>query len=146
MPCFSFTVEGKPQGKGRPRSTVRGGFARHYTPAKTVAYEKLTAFRAREAYDGPIHLGPVKLGIEMVIPWPASTSKAKRAVQSYAPVKPDIDNVVKAICDGLNGVIYKDDAQVIRCIATKKRGDDKGYVRVYVLLMDSDEIVGGDNG
>ena len=32
----------------------------------------------------------------------------------------DLDNVVKAVQDALNGVIYKDDAQIVSLHATKK--------------------------
>jgi len=31
----------------------------------------------------------------------------------YASSKPDLDNVLKSILDGLNGVIYRDDSQVV---------------------------------
>ena len=34
-----MTLEGRPQGKGRPRYTVRAGRAFAYTPASTRAYE-----------------------------------------------------------------------------------------------------------
>ena len=34
-----ITVYGKPQGKGRPRYTVRGGHAVAYTPEGTRKYE-----------------------------------------------------------------------------------------------------------
>jgi len=142
MQVLSFTVEGKPHGKGRPRTTVRGRFATHYTPAKTVAYEKLVAESARRVFSGEPFAGPVSLTLEIVMPWPAATPKAKRLTKPYAPVKSDIDNVVKAICDGLNGIVWVDDAQVVHLVARKRRGII-GYVQCTVGLMTDEEGAGG---
>jgi len=142
MRLVAFTVEGKPHGKGRPRTAVRGRFATHYTPAKTVAYEKSVAVSARRAFNEEPFAGPVSLTLEIVMPWPASTPKAKLQTTPYAPVKSDIDNVVKAICDGLNGVVWVDDAQVVHLVARKRRGL-VGYVQVTVGLMTDEEGMGG---
>jgi Holliday junction resolvase RusA-like endonuclease len=38
-------------------------------------------------------------------------------------VKPDADNIIKIICDGLNTVAYKDDKQIIDIYFTKKYSD-----------------------
>lgn len=38
---ITFTVLGQPQGKARAKVSMRGGFARAYTPDKTAAYENL---------------------------------------------------------------------------------------------------------
>ena len=42
-----FSMSGNPRGKGRPRATVRGGFARVYTDKKTREYA--TSVRASSA-------------------------------------------------------------------------------------------------
>ena len=39
MTRISFTIPGSPVGKGRPRVSVRGGYAHAYTPEKTRTYE-----------------------------------------------------------------------------------------------------------
>ena len=46
-----ITVYGKPQGKGRPRYTVRGGHAVAYTPENTRKYEEQIR-RAWQEQDG----------------------------------------------------------------------------------------------
>ncbi len=38
--------------------------------------------------------------------------------------KPDCGNIIKIICDALNGIAYRDDAQVILTQAAKEHGDD----------------------
>jgi Holliday junction resolvase RusA-like endonuclease len=38
--------------------------------------------------------------------------------------RPDLDNIVKAITDGMNGVVYEDDSQIVSLHATKVYGTD----------------------
>ena len=42
----------------------------------------------------------------------------------YPIVKPDIDNVAKAILDALNGVVYKDDNQIVELHIKKLYSDE----------------------
>ena len=36
--------------------------------------------------------------------------------------RPDLDNIVKAWADGMNGVVYRDDALIVRKVAEKRYG------------------------
>lgn len=115
MSMISFTVPGEPQGKLRART----GRGRHYTPEKTVAYEGLIALAAQVAMAGRAPFdGPVSLSFTATYSIPSRVSKAKRAAMMNGSIlptkKPDIDNVLKAIGDGLNGVAFKDDVQIAR--------------------------------
>ncbi len=38
--------------------------------------------------------------------------------------KPDCDNIVKIVCDALNGFAYKDDAQVVLAQVAKEYTDE----------------------
>ncbi|VFR81133.1 Phage Holliday junction resolvase [plant metagenome] len=98
---------------------------RHYTPEKTVAYESLIRCAGAQAMDGhPPFTGPVRMEIDIVCPVPPSWSKVRQrralAGEILPTVKPDGDNVEKAVKDGINGVVYRDDVQVVR--------DSKGKV------------------
>lgn len=84
-----------------------------YTPEQTVKEEEAVA----KAYKGPKHLGPVRLDVHVLRALPASRPKAIRSEPDI--IKPDLDNVVKAIMDGLNGVAYLDDSQVVEIHAYK---------------------------
>lgn len=110
---IQFTVPGEPQGKGRPRF----GAGRVYTPAKTVAYERLIAQHATIAMRGKeLLLGPVAVSIVAIFGVPASWSAKRKAANEVAPCyankRPDFDNVAKVI-DGMNGIVWRDDAQVV---------------------------------
>lgn len=121
-----FTVPGQPIGKGRPRVASRGGkFAQLYTPAKTASYEGLVAMAGRTAMDGrDLIAGPVAVSLDIRLAIPVSWSKKKQAAALSGLVaatkKPDIDNVEKAIFDGLNGVVWDDDVQVVRVEKQKR--------------------------
>lgn len=62
------------------------------------------------------------------MPIPESWSKKKRAeaIGKPVPVKPDIDNLVKGLFDAANGIVWKDDNQVVRCEAEKVYSDSPG--------------------
>jgi Holliday junction resolvase RusA-like endonuclease len=44
--------------------------------------------------------------------------------------RPDIDNIVKAILDGLNGVVFADDASVAQLVASKEYGEERVEVQI----------------
>lgn len=116
-----FIVPGTPVPKGRPRFTRQG---RTYTPVKTKSYEELVAICAKRVMDCPEPLKtPVAVFVTVFFPVPASYS-AKRREACLAGFekhtkRPDLDNVVKAITDGMNGVVYEDDCQIVRIVAKK---------------------------
>lgn len=130
----TFVVYGEPQGKARPRFT-RGG--RTYTPKKTVDYER----QIRAAYqlaDGAMTEFPVSVTISALYGIPKSASKAKvqrMLSDEILPCKkPDLDNIAKCVCDALNSVAYKDDAQVCN-LMVKKRYSQEPCIVVTIKEM-----------
>jgi Holliday junction resolvase RusA-like endonuclease len=136
-----FHIPGEPQGKGRPRIGKVGQHARMFTPAKTVAYEGLVAFAAEQAMAGRQPLaGPCRIELDVVCTVPASWSLKKQAMAVAGEVwptkKPDADNVLKAVCDGINGVVWVDDAQAVIVAMRKRYGRTPG-VGVVVSAVDA---------
>ena len=122
-----FTVPGTPQGKARPRVVTKGGVTRGYTPAKTVAYEQTIAAAYKCAFPCSTPCaGPVELKVTAYMPVARSWSRAKKAqalAEIIAPTaKPDADNILKAIADGLNGIAWEDDKQIVYAEVRKKYG------------------------
>ena len=121
---ITFTVPGDPVGKGRPRATTIGGHARMYTPAKTAAYEELVAVYASAAMKkAPLLEHPVRLHLGIYCKVPGTWSKKRRA-DALAGIerpakKPDIDNIIKAVADGMNGVVWVDDSQIVALSCSK---------------------------
>ncbi|MES2973385.1 MAG: RusA family crossover junction endodeoxyribonuclease [Pseudomonadota bacterium] len=112
---ITFTIPGAPYGKGRPIvGRTFGGHVRLRTPEKTVAYEGLIAHEARIAMAGrPLLDCAVSVHLAIRCAVPASWSKRKQAEalagRIIPTIKPDADNVIKAVCDGCNGVVWRDD-------------------------------------
>ena len=136
---LTFPVPGQPQGKGRPRVGKIGTHARLFTPAKTVAYEGLVAHAAQVAMAGRSPLQSAvgcKVFIDCQVPASWSHKKQRMAVagEILPESKPDADNVVKAIFDGLNGVLWRDDVLVVD-LRVRKRYAATPCVRVEVWCV-----------
>jgi Holliday junction resolvase RusA-like endonuclease len=139
MTNIAFIVPGEPQGKGRAKIVKIGGFSRMATPQKTVAYEGLVAHAAQQAMAGAAPLDDAcRLELDIICTVPASWSqkKQRQALEgSIRPTKkPDADNVLKAICDGMNGVVWRDDVQAVDVLLRKRYGTTP-CVRVRVATL-----------
>jgi Holliday junction resolvase RusA-like endonuclease len=147
----TFVVPGQPQGKGRARVGRIAGHARMFTPEKTLAYEGLVAHQASIAMGRfPLFEGPCSVSMDIVCQIPASWSVKKQTqaiVGAIRPItKPDVDNVEKAIFDGCNGVVWKDDVQVVDVRKSKRYGETPGvtvviaYATPGIALAQQEEI------
>lgn len=131
-----FSVYGDPVAKGRPKFAKRGNFVTAYTPKKTHDYEAEVALMAKAAMGSqePIE-GPVAVYIHVTFAVPPSYSNKRReaCLNGFERhlKKPDLDNCIKSITDGMNGIVYKDDSQITSLHATKVYGTT-GLVEVMI--------------
>lgn len=128
-----FIVPGQPVAKGRAKAARRGKFITMYTPVKTVNYEGLVAHSAQVAMAGrELIQGAVSVELDIRLMIPASWSAKRRAAAVRGEIgaisKPDIDNIFKACADGMNGVIYKDDVQIVQTTQKKRYALTPGVV------------------
>ena len=133
---ITFMVEGTPVPKGRPRFARRGKFVSTYSPKTTVDYETKVAEAARLAMGGSEPLEtPVGAYIYITLPIPASYSKKRIQAclsgEERPTKKSDIDNFCKTVFDGMNGIVFLDDSQVVSLHSTKVYGT-VGMVEVMV--------------
>ncbi len=134
-----FTIPGKPFAKQRPKAAAVAGRARVYTPAETVSFERKVAEIARPDFPVPFE-GPVRLRIVAIFEIPKSWTKKRKAAAlgGFHIQKPDGDNLLKSIKDGLNRIAWSDDCQVadVRCV--KRWGTHaETFVRVEPLTDDA---------
>lgn len=123
MTALRFTVLGEPRGKGRPRfGRSKSGIAVAYTDSKTASYENLVKLAAVQAGARPLD-GPLVVTVTAYFQPAASWSKKRRAAALQGvevPSRFDLDNICKAVMDGLNGIAFVDDKTIGTLIASKK--------------------------
>ena len=134
---IAFTIPGQPVAKGRPKFARRGAHVVAYTPAKTASYENLVKLAAATAMRGiEPSARPVALSVTLNLQIPASWSNKRRAAAAAGTIcatkKPDADNVLKGIKDGCNGIVWADDAQVVRIMIEKRYSETPSAV-VHVV-------------
>ncbi len=135
---ITFTVPGEPVAKGRARSFIRNGHIAHYTPDRTARYENLVRLAAQQAMADAAPLdAAVALTVLVFFSIPKSWSLKKQRAAALGEImhtkRPDLDNVVKAIKDGANGVVWADDSQVAVLRASKAYGQPRVEVRVEAV-------------
>ena len=138
---IQFTVPGQPVGKGRARAARRGKFITMYTPEKTANYESLVAHAAHVAMAGKSLIsGAVAVDLDIRLQIPASWTKKRKEMAAQgliaATKKPDADNVEKGVFDGMNGVVWVDDVQVVQVFKRKRYAETPGVV-VIVREIDA---------
>lgn len=126
---MEIVVYGEPVPQGRPRFTTINGFKRAYDPVKSRNFKqwvRLCAIQVVKQIDGfkPFENALcVDLIFHMGIP--SSWSKKKRIQAIQGEIRPivrngDIDNMVKAILDAGNNLLWVDDC-IITDLSAKKR-------------------------
>ena len=129
---ISFTVHGRPLGKERPRGN------NHYTPQQTRDAEASIATLARYAVGCERLTGIYAVDVTAYVATPAKMSPedAQAACLFGVPAvgKPDLDNIAKLILDACNGVIWKDDSEVVELTVRRVyANDERVFVRVTSL-------------
>jgi len=136
-----FTVPGTPVAQPRQRHSVamiRGrAVAQNYTPSKhpVQSFKAAVQLAASMAHDGAPIMGPISMAVTFVFPRPKGMVFRKKPMPRTAKTsKPDVDNLMKSVCDALNGLLWLDDAQVFdaRIIKLVASGDEQPRTEVVV--------------
>lgn len=133
MAPVTVTVIGEPVAKARHR--MANGIA--YTPKKTAKWERFARQCAQATMAGERPMtAPCELSVLAVFPvprsWPAWKRDAALGGEIRHTTKPDLDNILKAAKDALNGVVYADDAQVTQTTMRKQYGTSpRVVIEVY---------------
>ena len=126
-----FEVPRPPVGKARPRMNRRTGHV--YTPDKTRRFELDVAACAKASIRQLLE-GPLLVDVLAVLPRPKRLCRKKDPPGFvWAPVRPDADNIRKAVLDGL-ACVMRDDAQVVAGQTVKVYAEKTGGPRVRVRV------------
>ena len=139
---ITIIIPGEAVAWGRARLGTVNGHAVHFTPKKTRQHEGYLrtmfalemAQRGAQATDEAVTMTVI---VYRRIPKGASKKKtaAMMAGALLPTTKPDLDNYVKAVVDAANGVIFKDDSQVVAINARKAFDDGQGARTVVTFVV-----------
>jgi Holliday junction resolvase RusA-like endonuclease len=117
---YSITIPGVARGKGRGRATRHGTI---YTPEKTVNAEAWVKTCAYEQVGQPMLKTALSVCVHINVEVPKSWPQKKRDAALDGTIRPtgrpDLDNCIKLLMDALNMLVWLDDAQVVRLVASK---------------------------
>ena len=135
---IELRLEGDPVPKGRPRFVMKGKFVQAYTPKKTREAEKRWAklFERDMPTWFPAAVEeklPIKVDVIFGMPIPKSLSQKKRVAMLDTPhvKRPDLDNLVKLVLDGL-GVHFED--SLVSDIKAKKVYAPSSFTEIRLFL------------
>jgi len=120
---ITIIIPGALRGKGRPRF----GNGRTFTDAKTQNAEAWIRHCAIEQAGQPVLENALSVEIDIDIAVPASWPRRKREQALTGAVhamgRPDVDNCSKLVLDALNGILWRDDAQICELSVTRRYAD-----------------------
>jgi Holliday junction resolvase RusA-like endonuclease len=136
---LGFVVPGQPMGKALKVARIGGpgGFAKIVPTGPSQSWMDTVMWAARMALRGRSpELGPMGVEVVAVLRRPQSLCRRKDPDGEIpAPVKPDGDNVVKGLFDGMTRAgVWRDDRQVVdlrvRKVYHGKDGSPETRVRI----------------
>ena len=145
--CLGVVVPGVPVAQGRPRATVVGGHARVYSPRPAADWRGRAQVLMRDAKcscgaEDSAAFGPgiaLRVDVDAYWPQPTSTPKRDRGRVAWRPSRPDGDNILKAVQDAGNGVLWHDDAQIVEACVRKYVAAYGAAARVEIRVTVADE-------
>lgn len=109
--CFyqEFSFSGPTQAKQRPR---QGKNKRFYTPKETVEFEDRVSAWGKRLFERPFAF-PIKVTLSIYDGTDVQELLDAGAFGLVYYSKDDVDNIAKCILDGLNGIAWRDDKQIV---------------------------------
>lgn len=124
---ISFTVYGEAVPKARARVAFVHGKTFAYTPKKTKVWEEQVYYTALEHRPDTLLDGPLFIYLTFYLLKPKSAIRKRL----YPDKKPDADNMVKAIIDSLEKVIFTNDSRICDLVIKKRWGNPP---RVEIII------------
>jgi crossover junction endodeoxyribonuclease RusA len=116
-----FHVQGIPAPQGSKNAYPRSGKVHLVESSKTLKpWRDQVAVLARHHNPNPAPMdGPMRVHLHFVMPRPKSTPKTRPTPPAVK--KPDLDKLVRAVCDALTQAgVWRDDSQMVDLHTTKR--------------------------
>jgi len=121
MRSFTCCIKGNPVALQRPRFScgLRGKPIRVFDAQKSEKF--LFGLELERTFSGEMLQGPLCLDVTFFMPLP-NTSLKKKTEEfdgTYRDTIPDLDNMIKFICDACQHIIFENDSKVVKIAAEK---------------------------
>ena len=140
-----FVVPGEVVPQARPRAKVVAGHARVHDVPKCAEFRNLVRMLAGESWTQDMDADSCfEIDAAFFLPIPKSESQKRQKKMSLWQIlptrKPDLDNALKGVMDGITGIVWKDDAQVVRCELSKFYGfKPRTAISIFRIIPDTDD-------
>jgi crossover junction endodeoxyribonuclease RusA len=124
----SFFVKGKPVPQGSLKF-IRGR-AIHVKGRELELWRGTIAAIARGT-----NITKIQVGVDIELLFIFNKPKTVKRNEPY--VRPDLDKLIRAVLDGLTGVAYEDDQQVVCITAQKAYGETEG---VHIKIKERNDL------
>ena len=132
---IKLTFDFPPVAQARPRATRFGRGIRLYDLEQVHVYKAQLAESARFMYHGEPLTGPLVVTIKFYRAIQQSETKKRHRLKAQGTIrptkKPDLDNYIKSTLDGLNGVLWVDDNEIVG-LHTGKYYSDRPRIEIEV--------------
>lgn len=137
--AIEIIVAGTPIAQGSKRHV--GKVSIESNRERLLPWRAAVAAKAIEAMDGRDAIaGPIGMRVVFSFARPAShygtgrnLDVLKPSAPTSKPSKPDLDKLLRALLDGMTGIVYRDDAQVVEALVVKRFGVPSAVVRVWCI-------------
>jgi crossover junction endodeoxyribonuclease RusA len=124
----SFFVQGKPVPQGSLKFIK--GHAIHVKGRELALWRGTIAAIARGT-----NITKAQVGVDIELLFVFKKPKTVKRNEPY--VRPDLDKLIRAVLDGLTGVAYEDDQQVVCISAQKAYGETEG---VHIKIKERNDL------
>jgi len=131
---LEFFVPGTPAPQGSKRYIGRGISLESSKALPTWRHDIRTAaqdYATQVPWSMPFTGQPLTMGLVFVMPRPTSTPKRRTPP---AIKRPDLDKLLRAVCDALTTVLFTDDSAITRLTAAKRLADIGETPGAHIVL------------
>ncbi len=146
---ISFFVEGDPAAKGSPRIVTRGrGGVPLRAPRvlkdskRTELWEVVVGWHALRAMRGKMLFERTPLAVSVWFHLP----RPKKPEASAPMVKPDLDKLLRSTLDAMTGIVFDDDARIVKVVARKIYVTPGRPLGASIQVASLQEVADGQDG
>jgi Holliday junction resolvase RusA-like endonuclease len=131
---LAFTVYGKAEPQGSTRAFIPKGWNRAIITSDNPKLKSWRQELAKAAMSACRHKGVFPLPDAMAVVLTFIFAPPKKPKSVYKTTRPDLDKLMRSTLDGMTGIVYDDDSQVVKAELSKGYGVPE-RVEIFVTTL-----------